>query len=272
MSAFFVVATPIGNLEDITFRAIQTLKEVDIILAEDTRHSQKLLIHYQIKTKLQSLHEHNEREKTDSIIEQLKNGTSFALISDAGTPLISDPGFLLVSQLKKESINVIPIPGVSAVITAMSASGLASNSFSFIGFLPSKSQQRLNTLKSLIQETKTVILYESPKRVLALLKDISIVFGEQKQICLAKELTKTFETILTMEVSEIIKWLEEDIKRQKGEFVVLISASEKTTNNEELIHILKSLLTTMSPSDAAKMAKKITGITKKDCYNLALKL
>lgn len=272
MSHFFVVATPIGNLEDITFRAISVLKEVDVILAEDTRHSQKLLSHYQVKSPLQSLHEHNEREKIAHIIKQLKQGKSFALISDAGTPLISDPGFLLVAQLKKENIKVIPIPGVSAVITAMSVSGLASNEFIFMGFLSAKTQTRLKSLKNLIQETRTVILYESPKRVLGLLQNIAQVFGEEKQICLAKELTKTFETVLTQEVSTIIEWLKEDEKRQKGEFVVLISPSEKTTNKDEIVHIIQSLLTKMSPSDAAKMAKKITGISKKDCYELALKL
>lgn len=272
MSNFFVVATPIGNLEDITFRAVQTLKEVDVILAEDTRHSQKLLTHYQIKSPLQSLHEHNEREKTATIIKQLKEGRSFALISDAGTPLISDPGFLLVSQLKKENIKVMPIPGVSAVITAMSVSGLPSNEFIFMGFLSAKQQTRLKSLKNLIQEDRTLILYESPKRVLALLNDIKAIFGADKKICLAKELTKTFETVLTQEVSALIEWLKEDEKRQKGEFVVLISPSEKTTSNNEVVHILKSLLTKMSPSDAAKMTKKITGVSKKDCYELALKL
>ncbi|SFV69482.1 rRNA small subunit methyltransferase I [hydrothermal vent metagenome] len=265
----FVVATPIGNLEDITFRAIETLKSVDCILAEDTRHSQKLLSHYQITTKIQSFHEHNEREKTDVIIKQIQQGKSFALISDAGTPLISDPGFILISQAKKQNISVIPIPGVSAAITALCASGLNVNQFSFIGFLPSKKQQRKNNLKILKNRSETLILYESPKRIVDLLIDIAEIYNKNHIICLAKELTKTFETIITKPVSELIKWLNEDIQRQKGEFVVLIHSQVKSNYTDESIyHLTQCLSTELAPAKVAKMVAKITGLSKKECYQL----
>ena len=169
----FIVATPIGNLNDITFRAVEVLKSVDIILAEDTRHSKKLLLHLDISKSISAFHEHNEREKTEVSIGELQSGKSIALISDAGTPLISDPGYFLVVQAKKMGLKVIPIPGPSALITALSASGLASDSFTFFGFLPSKQTARLKLLKSLVNRTETSIFYESPKRILATLTDIS---------------------------------------------------------------------------------------------------
>ena len=176
----FIVATPIGNLNDITYRAIETLKNVDIVLAEDTRHSKKLFAHFEISTPLKAFHEHNEREKTESIISELNSGISVALISDAGTPLISDPGYFLVSQAKKEGIEVVPIPGPSAIITALSASGLASNSFSFFGFLPSKKIARIKYLQNKTALNETIIFYESPKRILATLTDMLEVFGSER--------------------------------------------------------------------------------------------
>ena len=159
----FIVATPIGNLNDITFRAVDVLKNVDIVLAEDTRHSKKLLIHFQISTPIRAFHEHNEREKAKTIIDKIHSGKSFALISDAGTPLISDPGYYLVAYAKKEGIDVTPIPGPSALITALSASGLTSDSFTFFGFLPSKQTARVKFLQKLISSSETSIFYESPK-------------------------------------------------------------------------------------------------------------
>ena len=181
----FIVATPIGNLDDITFRAVETLKSVDLIMAEDTRFSQKILNYFNIKTPISSFHDYNEREKSSTVIEKLKQGKSLALISDAGTPLISDPGYMLVSVAKKNSINVVPIPGPSALIAALSASGIPSDSFSFFGFLPNKQNARIKTLKTFVSNPETIIFYESPKRILSTLKDMLFVFGEDREVCLA---------------------------------------------------------------------------------------
>jgi len=223
----FIVATPIGNLDDITFRAVEVLKSVDIVLAEDTRHSKKLLLHLDISKPIRAFHEHNEREKTKAIIDELHSGKSIALISDAGTPLISDPGYFLVAQAKKEGLRVVPIPGASALITALSASGLASDSFTFLGFLPSKKTARIKLLKTLLNQTKTSIFYESPKRILATLTDMYAIFGDSHEVCLAKELTKAFETIQTDSIPNLIKYLNIDKSHQKGEFVILVSANDK---------------------------------------------
>ena len=271
----FIVATPIGNLDDITFRAVEVLKSVDIILAEDTRHSKKLLLHLNISKSVSAFHEHNEREKTQAIIGKLKSGKSIALISDAGTPLISDPGYFLVVQAKKEGLRVIPIPGPSALITALSASGLASDSFTFLGFLPSKKTARLKLLNSLVSRTETIIFYESPKRILATLSDMYTTFGDVREVCLAKELTKTFETIHTDSIPNLIKYLTTDQNHQKGEFVILISANDKIDIAEAEIRLdslLPILCAEMGASKAAKIAAKITGIDKKHCYKKAIDL
>ena len=275
MGKLFIVATPIGNLNDITYRAIETLKNVDIVLAEDTRHSKKLFAHFEISTPLKAFHDHNEREKTESIISKLNSGISIALISDAGTPLISDPGYFLVSHAKKEGIEVIPIPGPSAIITALSASGLASNSFSFFGFLPSKQTARIKYLQNRINLNETIIFYESPKRILATLNDMLKVFGDERKVCLAKELTKSFETIRTDEIPSLIEYLTSDPAHQKGEFVILISSADKidlVDAENQLGKILPILCAEMGASKAAKLASKITGIDKKHCYNKAIEL
>ena len=271
----FIVATPIGNLNDISYRAIETLKNVDTVLAEDTRHSKKLFSHFEISTPLKAFHEHNEREKTQAIISELSSGISMALISDAGTPLISDPGYLLVSHAKKEGIEVIPIPGPSAIITALSASGLASNSFSFFGFLPSKKIARIKYLQNRANLKATIIFYESPKRILATLTDMFEVFGSERKVCLAKELTKSFETIITDKIPSLIEYLTTDITHQKGEFVILISSADKIDEvdaENQLRKILPILCAEMGTSKAAKLAAKITGIDKKYCYKKAIEL
>ena len=271
----FIVATPIGNLDDITFRAVEILKSVDIVLAEDTRHSKKLLLHLDISKPMYAFHEHNERKKTQTIIDELHFGKSVALISDAGTPLISDPGYFLVAQAKKEGLKVVPIPGASALITSLSASGLASDSFTFFGFLPSKKTARVNLLKSLVYSTETSIFYESPKRILATLVDMYSIFGDNREVCLAKELTKAFETIQTDSIPNIIKYLNIDKSHQKGEFVILVSANDKIDVAEaeiQLDSLLPILCAEMSASKAAKLAAKITGIDKKKCYKKAIDL
>jgi len=271
----FIVATPIGNLSDITFRAVEVLKSVDIVLAEDTRHSKKLLSHLDISKPIRAFHEHNEREKTKAIIDEIHSGKSIALISDAGTPLISDPGYFLVAQAKKEDLKVVPIPGPSALITALSASGLASDSFTFLGFLPSKQTARVKLLKSLLNRNETSIFYESPKRILATLNDMQTIFGDSRKVCLAKELTKAFETIQTDSIPNLIKYLTADQNRQKGEFVILISATDKMVIAEaenQLDSLLPILCAEMGASKAAKIAAKITGIDKKICYKKAIDL
>jgi 16S rRNA (cytidine1402-2'-O)-methyltransferase len=271
----FIVATPIGNLDDITFRAVEVLKSVDIVLAEDTRHSKKLLLHLDISKPIRAFHEHNEREKTKAIIGEIYSGKSIALISDAGTPLISDPGYFLVAQAKKECLRVVPIPGPSALITALSASGLASDRFTFLGFLPSKKTARVKLLKSLINRTETSIFYESPKRILATLTDMHRIFGDNREVCLAKELTKVFETIQTDSIPNLIKYLTTDQNNQKGEFVILISANDKIDIAEaeaQLDSLLPILCAEMGTSKAAKLAAKITGIDKNQCYKKAIDL
>ena len=271
----FIVATPIGNLDDITFRAVEVLKSVDIVFAEDTRHSKKLLQHLNITKPIRAFHDHNEREKTKAIIGEIHSGKSIALISDAGTPLISDPGYFLVAQAKKECLRVVPIPGPSALITALSASGLASDRFTFLGFLPSKKTARVKLLKSLINRTETSIFYESPKRILATLTDMHRIFGDNREVCLAKELTKVFETIQTDSIPNLIKYLNIDKSHQKGEFVILVSANDKIDLAEaeaQLDSLLPILCAEMGASKAAKIAAKITGIDKKQCYKKAVEL
>ena len=271
----FIVATPIGNLDDITFRAVETLNSVDIVLAEDTRHSKKLLKHLNIEKPIRAFHEHNEREKTKASINELHSGKSIALISDAGTPLISDPGFSLVAQAKKEGLRVVPIPGASALIAALSASGLASDSFTFLGFLPSKKTARIKLLKTLLYQTKTSIFYESPKRIFATLTDMHAIFGSSREVCLAKELTKVFETIRTDSIPNLIHYLNADENNQKGEFVILISANDKidiVDAESRLDSLLPILCAEMGASKAAKLAAKITGVDKKICYKKAIDL
>ena len=271
----FIVATPIGNLNDITLRAIEVLKNVDFVLAEDTRHSKKLLSHLDISKPIRAFHEHNEREKTKAIISEIYSGKSIALISDAGTPLISDPGYFLVAQAKKEGLKVVPIPGPTALITALSASGLASDSFTFLGFLPSKQTARVKLLIGLVGRTETIIFYESPKRVLATLTDMQTIFGDSREVCLAKELTKAFETIHTGSIPNLIEYLTIDQNHQKGEFVILISATNKIDLAEaeiQLDSLLPILCAEMGTSKAAKIAAKITGIDKKKCYKRAMDL
>ena len=273
--SLYIIATPIGNLSDITLRAIETLKNVDLVLAEDTRHSKKLFDHYEIKSPLTAFHEHNENEKASGIISEINSGKSIALISDAGTPLISDPGYQLVSEAKKIGINVIPIPGPNAAIAALSSSGIASSSFSFFGFLPAKQASRLKLLKTKRSLDETIIFYESPKRILATIKDMMDVFGETRRVCLAKELTKSFETILNDNLIALIDYLESDPSHQKGEFVLIVSPDDKIDFDEaksELEKILPILCDEMGASKASKLASKITGLDKKYCYQKAINL
>lgn len=248
--SLYIVATPIGNKADITLRAIEVLSKVNLIAAEDTRHSQLLLSHYQIKTPCISLHDFNEHARLEVLLERLRQGEDVALISDAGTPLISDPGYLLVQTVRKASLTIIPIPGPSAVITALSASGLPTNSFTFIGFLSAKDAHRRQQLRELLHETRTVIFYESPHRIVKFCQDLQTVFPADRQMVLAKELTKTFETFINGTAEDILKWLNADNVHQKGEFVILVQGAEEKSSTENTLptqRVLEILLAELPP-------------------------
>ncbi|OTQ04648.1 16S rRNA (cytidine(1402)-2'-O)-methyltransferase [Gilliamella apicola] len=270
----YIVATPIGNLDDITLRAIDTLKRVDLIAAEDTRHSGLLLQHLGIKAKLFSLHDHNEQEKAHVLIEKLQSGLSIALVSDAGTPLINDPGYHLVKACRENDIKVVPIPGACAAIAALSVAGLPSDKFIYEGFLPAKSKARQDSLASLITEPRTMIFYESTHRLLETLKDMQTIFGANKQIVLAKELTKTWETIVSFPVNELIDWLNQDASRQKGEFVLIVAGY--TESNKDIdpkaINTLKLLQKELPLKKAAAITAEIYGIKKNQLYQIGLNL
>ncbi len=242
-------------------------------MAEDTRHSKTLVNHHDISTPLRAFHEHNETHKSAEVIQAILGGESMALISDAGTPLISDPGYILVREAKQAGVVVSPIPGPSAMVSAMSAAGIATDRFGFFGFLPSKKTARIKTIQAVAHIDQTAIFYESPKRILACTQDLLAVLGDERVVCLAKELTKSFETIKTDNIPNLLEYLQEDETHQKGEFVILISAVDKDNKvegEEQLDKILPILLAEMGASKAAKLAAKITGIDKKHCYQRAI--
>lgn len=275
MSAqLFVVATPIGHLDDMTYRAIEVLKSVALIAAEDTRQSALLMKHYNIATPLTACHDHNESNKIDIIIEKLKNGDNVALVSDAGTPLISDPGFKLVRAAQEHGIRVIPVPGACAAIAALSAVGLPSDHFSFEGFLSSKQSQRLIQLEKLKSRTHTMIIYEAPHRILDSVTDMANVFGADRAVGFAREITKTFETIKKMTLGELKAFIESDRNQQKGEIVLVIAGvtEEKDMAQEELDKLLLRLLEDLSVKAASQLAADLTGIKKKLAYQRALEL
>jgi len=270
----YIVATPIGNLQDITFRAIEVLKQVDCIVAEDTRHSQPLLQHYHISKPIISLHEHNERERAGDLLKRLQQGESIALISDAGTPLISDPGYSLAHQARELGLTVTPIPGACAVIAALSAAGLPTDRFTFEGFLPAKSQARINRLNELKNESRTMVFYEAPHRILDFFNDLQKVLGETRKVVLARELTKFFETIRLGSVSELIAWMIGDTNQQRGEMVVIVAGAEASISHEtmDLTLILSELLKHLPLKVAVDIAVKITGNKKNAVYNQALQI
>ena len=270
----FVVATPIGHLDDISYRAINVLKSVDIIAAEDTRTSAQLLKHFNIPTPLTACHEHNESNKITHLIQRMLKGESMALISDAGTPLISDPGFKLVRAAQEHNIQVIPVPGACAAIAALSAVGLPSDRFSFEGFLPSRQSQRIIALQKLKDETQTIIIYEAPHRILDCVKDMAEIFGADRPVGFAREITKTFETIKKMTLGELVTFVESDRNQQKGEIVLVIGGAteEKDLEQEKLDQLLTRLLQDLSVKAASQLATDLTGIKKKIAYQRALEL
>lgn len=269
----YLVATPIGNLSDITRRAIDVLSAVDFIAAEDTRHSQRLLAHLGIDTRLRAYHEHNEEQMTPRLLDELEAGRSIALISDAGTPLISDPGYRLVSRAHDRGIPVVPVAGVCAAIAALSAAGLATDRFSFEGFPPAKQGARLKFFQALTAESRTMIFYVSCHRIVATLKDMLSAFGENRRLTYARELTKTFETIKRSTLAELIPWVEADDKQRKGEIVlVLEGVSESTVDTGETERLLAILLEELPVKQAVKLVVKMSGEHKNDIYKRALEL
>ncbi len=271
----YVVATPIGHLGDISARAIEVLKQVDRIAAEDTRHSGRLMQHFAIQTPMLALHEHNERNAAPGLIEQLKAGQSIALISDAGTPLISDPGFNLVRLARQSGVRVVPIPGPSALICALSASGLATDRFVFEGFLSSKSTSRHNRLEQLAREPRTLVFYESSHRIVDCLTDMAVVFGASRHAVLARELTKQFETIRQDELGALQQWVEADSHQQKGEIVLLVegwSQPDDDSLTADAERILRVLMEELPVRTAAKLAARLTGLNKRDLYDRGVAL
>ncbi len=269
----YIVATPIGNLTDMSQRAIDVLQSVDFIAAEDTRHSAKLLQHFSIATPMRAYHDHSSSESINAIIALLQTGKSVALIADAGTPLISDPGYRLVTLAREQNITVVPIPGASAVTAALSASGLPCDRFVFEGFLANKRGTRINQLEKLATETRTLIFYEAPHRIVQCLQDMMKVFGADRQGVIARELSKTFETIHGDRLAALIPWIEADSNQQRGEFVVLVHGAEKHqigVESPEVQRVLQILLAACPLKQAAQLAAKITGVKKNLLYQSAL--
>lgn len=268
----YVVATPIGNLGDLSPRALKILDGVDLIAAEDTRVTGALLAHFGVRKKMLALHEHNEADAAAEVIAQLKKDRSVALVSDAGTPLLSDPGFTLVRDARAAGIPVVAVPGPSAAMAALSISGLATDSFVFAGFLPAREEARRHRLQTLAAESRTVILYESTHRILETVALLAEVLGARR-VCLARELTKLFEECHTAGASELLAWLKADDNRQRGEFVLLLEgAPEAAAGEREAERIMAVLLKEMGASRAAKLGAEITGLPRKQLYAIALRI
>jgi len=271
----YVVATPIGNLQDISVRALEVLRSVTLIAAEDTRHSKKLLGHYGIGTPLLAVHEHNEREVTDKLLRRLSGGNDIALVADAGTPLISDPGFYLVRAARQAKLRVVPVPGPSALIAALSVAGLPSDRFVFEGFLPSKQAARRQRLQALATVTATLVFYESSHRICDSLRDMADCFGGEREASVARELTKTFETIMHDTLNGLVERVSSDADQQKGEFVVLVQgapARERAVIDTESERLLTVLLSELPLKQAAGLAARITGLSKNALYEHGLKI
>jgi len=270
----YIVATPIGNLDDITYRAVRLLKEVDLIAAEDTRHSAKLLNHLGISKKMISLHEHNERDRVETILSHLKDGDNIALISDAGTPLISDPGFHLVVAARDQGFQVSPVPGVSSIIAALSCAGLPTNEFLYVGFLSHKNQERVTKLSSFKNVSQTIVLLESTHRIFRLLEQINDLLPNAN-IVIAKELTKTYERFITGNALECLAVFAKDEFLVKGEFVVMLQQqvdSHAEKDAEEMERTLRLLMDDMPLKKAVSATVKLTGQKKNSVYQKALEL
>lgn len=274
MGTLYVVATPIGNLDDMSARALKVLANVSLIAAEDTRHSVRLLQHFGIDTPLAACHEHNERDEGGRFITRLLAGDDVALVSDAGTPLISDPGYHLVRQARAAGVQVVPVPGACALIAALSAAGLPSDRFIFEGFLPAKTAGRRARLEQVREEPRTLIFYEAPHRILECLQDMEAVFGGERPALLAREITKTFETLKGLPLAELRAFVQGDSNQQRGECVVLVAGwvapEDEQAISVEAQRVLDLLLAELPLKRAAALAAEITGVRKNLLYQLAL--
>ncbi len=271
----YVVATPIGNLEDITRRALEVLAQVDVVLAEDTRHSARLLRAYRIRTPTESLRDHNERRATPALIDRLRAGQTMALVSDAGTPLISDPGYHLVSCARKAGVKTVPVPGPCALTCALSVAGLPSDRFCFEGFLPARRAARQTRLTELTSEPRTLIFYEAPHRAEQCLSDLASAFGSDRFASVARELTKVFEEVVSGTLSELLEWSRSSDDHRKGEFVILVDGAPAAARREELgdgERILRVLLEELPLSKAVRVAARLTGIKRNRLYERAVTL
>lgn len=277
---FYVVSTPIGNLNDISLRAIEILKQVNTIYAEDTRKSATLLHHFNISSPMRSCHSHNEAQTIAPVLAQLSKGENIALISDAGTPILSDPGFLLAKAVEEAGFKLVPIPGASALLAAIVASGLNCTSFSFLGFLSSKRQLRIKQLKKIKYAPKAQIIYEAPHRLLDFLQDALDVFGEDRKICLARELTKVHETFVTKTTGALVDFVKADKNQQRGELVLIIDAFDTSSQTDEDLaenfilaeNLLPDLLEFIPPAKVSAILAKSLNLHKKQIYDLALKI
>lgn len=271
-STLYIVPTPIGNLGDITQRALAVLAGVDLIAAEDTRHTGLLLQHFAINARLFALHDHNEQHKAETLLAKLQEGQSIALVSDAGTPLINDPGYHLVRRCREAGIRVVPLPGACAAITALSAAGLPSDRFCYEGFLPAKSKGRCDTLRALEQEPRTLIFYESTHRLLESLQDMVTVWGTDRYVVLAREITKTWETIQGAPVGALLAWVLEDENRRKGEMVLIVEGyhAEEDALPPEALRTLALLQKELPLKKAAQITAEIHGVKKNALYKYAL--
>ena len=276
VGTLYIVATPIGNLGDMSQRAIETLKSVNLIAAEDTRHSRTLLQQFAINTSLTALHEHNERNACEDLLNKVLSGESIAVISDAGTPLISDPGYFIVRRAHQLNITVVPIPGASTLTTALCAAGLPTNSIHFEGFLPAKSTHRVTRLNELVATSDTLVFFEAPHRIVDTLSDLKDVFGSSREAVFMRELTKMFETIKSASLEEVLSFVKQDSNQRKGEIVIVvagIAAKPKHSDiTDESEHILKLLLKELPTKKAASITAEITGLRKNKLYQHALQL
>ncbi|WP_024460836.1 16S rRNA (cytidine(1402)-2'-O)-methyltransferase [Marinimicrobium sp. LS-A18] len=269
----YVVATPIGNLADMVPRAVEILQSVALIAAEDTRHSARLLSHFSISTPCIAYHDHSDAERTSKILDRVVAGESVALISDAGTPLVSDPGYRLVRSARERGLNVVPVPGACAMVAALSASGLPSDRFSFEGFPPPKANARRQWLEALSAESRTLIFYEAPHRVLACLEAMAEVMGGDREAVIARELTKTFETIRLAPLAELVEFVRADSNQQRGEIVLMVAGASNrsdSTLDAEAERVMGILLEELPLKQAAAMGAKITGVKKNALYQWAL--
>ncbi len=271
--ALYVVATPIGNLADITLRALDTLRSVDLIAAEDTRVTSRLLAHFSIDKPVLALHQHNERKATSRLIGALKDGHAIALVSDAGTPVVSDPGANVVAMVRAEGFPIIPIPGPSALAAAWSVAGLTDPGFLFKGFLPARSGERRKVLQALSALPYALVFYEAPHRVVDAVRDLAQVLGAQREAVVARELTKLFESVHACPLGELEAWLEADENRRRGEFVLIVAgAAEQAPERAVGENALRLLLEELPPAQAARLASRLSGVSRSDLYELAVRL